>query len=265
MKPASPTNPGDILFEVKGMTKHFGGVRAVQDISFKIPANSVFAIIGPNGAGKSTALNLMSGTYQPTAGSVLFAGVELNGTLLHERVRRGIGRTFQKIRLFKQLSVFENVLAGFHIHHNIPFWQYAVPRAAIYADRKRCHDEARNLLEFVGLSHRADVRAGSLAYGEQRMLEIARALATGPQLFMLDEPAAGMNATEMEFLMERLTMLRDKGVTVVIVEHNMDLVMNVADHIYVMDHGEYLFDGTPDEVQQHPEVITAYLGAEVIE
>jgi branched-chain amino acid transport system ATP-binding protein len=256
---------GEVLYEVKGMSKNFGGVRAVQNISFKILANSVLAIIGPNGAGKSTTLNLLSGTYQPTAGSLQFAGTDLTGMPLNDRVRLGIGRTFQKIRLFKQLSVFENVLAGFHVHHHIPFWQYAIPGAAFRADRKRCHDEARELLEFVGLSHRAEVRAGSLAYGEQRMLEIARALATRPKLFMLDEPAAGLNGTEMEFLLERLKMLRNKGITVVVVEHNMDLVMNVADHIFVMDHGEYLFEGTPAEVQQHPQVISAYLGAEVME
>jgi ABC-type branched-subunit amino acid transport system ATPase component len=262
---SSPVKPGDVLFEVKGLSKNFGGVRAVQDISFNVLANSVFAIIGPNGAGKSTALNLLSGTYQPTAGFLQFEGIDLAGMQLHERVRLAMGRTFQKIRLFKQLSVLENVLAGFHIHHTIPFWQYAIPGAAFRSDRKRCHEEAHELLEFVGLSRRSDVRAGSLAYGEQRMLEIARALATHPKLFMLDEPAAGLNGTEMEFLMERLKMLRSKGITVVIVEHNMDLVMNIADHVFVMDHGEYLYEGPPAAVQQHPGVISAYLGAEVIQ
>jgi branched-chain amino acid transport system ATP-binding protein len=253
------TQAGAVIFEAESLSKNFGGVRAVRDISFQIRANSVFAIIGPNGAGKSTTLNLLSGTYQPTAGRLRFNGTDLAGMRLDTRVRLGIARTFQKIRLFKQLSVFENVLAGFHIHHDIPLWQYAIPGAAYRRDRERCHAEARELLAFVGLSQRAHVRAGSLSYGEQR------ALATRPKLFMLDEPAAGLNGTEMEFLMERLTMLRDQGLTVVVVEHNMDLVMNVADHVFVMDHGDYLFEGTPTAVQQHPAVISAYLGAEVVE
>jgi branched-chain amino acid transport system ATP-binding protein len=172
-----------------------------------------------------------------------------------------MARTFQKIRLFKQLSALENVLAGFHARHRVPWWQHVVPGAAAAHDRARCQEEARRLLDFVGLAERTAARAGALAYGEQRMLEIARALATGPRLLMLDEPAAGLNAAEVERLIERLSALRRDGLALIVVEHNMDLVMTIADRVLVIDHGQYLFEGSPTEVQRHPGVIAAYLGA----
>jgi branched-chain amino acid transport system ATP-binding protein len=250
------------LLSAKGLHKSFGGVRAVQNISVAVPENSIFAIIGPNGAGKSTLLNLLSGTYQPDSGSLLLQGMELTGLASHRRVRLGLARTFQKIRLFKQLSLLENVLAGFHIHHDIPAWQYVLPGSAFWRDYHRCRARAHELLEFVGLAEQASQRAGSLPYGQQRMLEIARALATAPKLFMLDEPAAGLNGAEVEFLLKRLQDIQRRGITVVVVEHNMDLVMNVAQRVFVMDHGEYLFEGTPKEVQASPQVIAAYLGGE---
>jgi ABC-type branched-subunit amino acid transport system ATPase component len=249
------------LFRGEALNKSFGGVRAVRDISLNIPQGGVFAIIGPNGAGKSTLLNLMSGHYQPDSGAMCFAGIDLKGLPAHRRVRLGIARTFQKIRLFNRLSTLDNVLAGFHIHHDIPAWQYLVHGAAFARDHAHCLAQARNLLAFVGLERRAEVAATSLAYGERRMLELARALATSPRLLMVDEPAAGLNAAEVEKLLDRLGRLRAGGITVVIVEHNMDLVMQVADRILVMDYGQYLFDGSPAEVQSSPAVIAAYLGA----
>jgi ABC-type branched-subunit amino acid transport system ATPase component len=176
-------------------------------------------------------------------------------------VRLGLGRTFQKIRLFKQLSVLDNVVAGFHIHHEIPAWQYIVHGPAFRRDHARSREEAMKLLAFVGLDQRASVVARSLAYGEQRMLELARALATGPRLLMIDEPAAGLNAAEVEKLLDRIRTLREQGLTVVVVEHNMDLVMQVADRVLVMDYGQHLFEGTPAEVQSSPAVVAAYLGA----
>ena len=250
------------LLEARGLSKSFGGVRAVRDISLAIPEQSIFALIGPNGAGKSTLLNLLSGIYQPDAGALSFAGADLIGLPAHRRVRLGIARTFQKIRLFKQLTVLENVLAGFHIHHEIPAWQYVVPGSAAGRDRSRCRAEAEELLAFVGLAARAGERAGSLPYGQQRMLEIARSLATRPRLFMLDEPAAGLNGAEVAFLLQRLEDIGRRGITVVVVEHNMDLVMNVAHRVFVMDYGEHLFEGSPREVQANPRVIEAYLGGE---
>lgn len=247
------------LLRAEGLHKSFGGVRAVQNVSIAVPEKSIFAIIGPNGAGKSTMLNLLSGIYQPDTGGLYFDEKNLIGLRAHQRARLGIARTFQKIRLFKQLSVLENVLAGFHIHHDTPVWKYFV-----YGSTPRFRDEARELLDFVGLGARAGERAGALAYGQQRMLEIARALATRPRLFMLDEPAAGLNAAEMEFLLKRLEQICLRGVTVMVVEHNMDLVMNVAQRVFVMDHGVPLFEGTPREVQANPQVIEAYLGGEFV-
>ncbi len=161
------------------------------------------------------------------------------------------------------MSVLDNVLVGFHVHHRIPAWQYVLPGKARRRDDAACRDEARALLAFVGLDALADTRAGALAYGQQRMLEIARALATRPTLFMLDEPAAGLNGAEVEFLVERLERLRDQGTTLIVVEHNMDLVMSVAQHVFVMDHGRFLFQGTPKAVQENPAVIAAYLGGEL--
>src|SRR4051794_35176284 len=207
------------LLTAKGLHKSFGGVRAVRDVSFDVAAGSVFALIGPNGAGKSTMLNLISGVYQPDAGTLSFNGADLAGLPAHRRVRLGIARTFQKIRLFKQLSVLDNVIAGFHIHHDIPAWQYLVHGPAFRSDHARCRAEALELLAFVGLAARRDALAGSLSYGEQRMLEFARALATKPKLLLIDEPAAGLNATEVDSLLDRILTTRRNGVSVVIVEH----------------------------------------------
>jgi branched-chain amino acid transport system ATP-binding protein len=249
------------LFCGEGLHKRFGGVQAVRDISLNVPHGSVFAIIGPNGAGKSTLLNLMSGLYQPDRGRMSFDGIQLVGLPAYRRARLGLARTFQKLRLFKQLSVVGNVIAASHIHHQIPAWQYIIHGAAFTRDHARCRAEADKLLRFVGLEARSSVLAASLAYGEQRMLELARALATSPQLLMLDEPAAGLNAAEVERLLERIRRLRQRGMTIVVVEHNMDLVMKIADRVLVMDYGEHLFEGTPAEVQANPTVIAAYLGA----
>jgi branched-chain amino acid transport system ATP-binding protein len=250
------------IFRATGLAKNFGGVRAVKDVSLAVAPATVFAIIGPNGAGKSTLLNLISGVHAPDAGTMAFADLDVTDLAPHARVRHGLARTFQKIRLFKQLSVLDNVVAGFHARHRIPAWQYVWHGAAFQADRVRCRAEAAELLAFVGLAGRAQALAGALSYGEQRMLEIARALATAPRLLLIDEPAAGLNAAEVEALLERIRVLRTRGMTVIVVEHNMDLVMNVADRVLVMDYGELLFEGTPAEVQVHPGVIAAYLGAE---
>ena len=250
-----------ILFCAENLSKRFGGIQAVRDVSLCVGAGTIAAVIGPNGAGKSTLLNLMSGIFQPDAGILTLNGVNLIGLPPHRRTRLGLARTFQKIRLFKPLSALQNVLAGFHVHHDIPPWQYVVHGAAFARDRARCRDEAMRLLDFVGLQSRALVAAGSLSYGEQRMLEMARALATGPRLLLIDEPAAGLNGAEVERLFDRLAQLRRDGTAIIIVEHNMDLVMTMADHVLVMDYGQCLFAGTPAAVQASPAVVAAYLGA----
>jgi branched-chain amino acid transport system ATP-binding protein len=257
------TAPAPMLLQASGLCKRFGGVRAVQDISLNVSAGAVFAIIGPNGAGKSTLLNLLSGVFRPDAGGVTFDGVDLTRVSAHRRVRHGIARTFQKIRLFRQLSALDNVVAGFHIHTTVPAWQYVVHGPAFRANHARCRAEATRLLAFMGLEARTHVAAGSLSYGERRMLEIARALATAPRLLMVDEPAAGLNAQEVENLVARLQMLRRDGLTILVVEHNMDLVMTIADRVLVIDYGQPLFEGAPAEVQRHPAVIAAYLGDEM--
>jgi branched-chain amino acid transport system ATP-binding protein len=257
-----PPNKG-VLLRAEGLNKRFGGVHAVRDISFAVPQGAIFAVIGPNGAGKSTLLNLLSGIYRPDAGSMVLDGVDLTELPAHRRVRHGLARTFQKIRLFRHLSAIENVVAGFHVHHDIPTWQYVVHGAAFRRNHARCREEAMRLLAFMGLEERARMPAGSLSYGEQRMLEIARALATGPRLLMVDEPAAGLNSAEVDTLLARIEMLRRDGITLCIVEHNMDLVMKVADRVLVIDYGQYLFEGTPAEVQSHAGVIGAYLGGEL--
>jgi branched-chain amino acid transport system ATP-binding protein len=255
--------PAAVQLRAQGLHKSFGGVRAVRDISFSIRAGTIFAVIGPNGAGKSTLLNLLSGIYRPEAGSVAFDGTDVTGLRAYRRVRHGIARTFQKIRLFRHLSALENVVAGFHLRHEIPPWQYVVHGPAFRRDRSRCRDEAMRLLAFMGLAARAQVQAGSLSYGEQRMLEIARALATAPRLLLVDEPAAGLNPAEVDMLLERIALLRRDGLTLCLVEHNMDLVMQVADRVLVIDYGQYLFEGTPAEVQAHAGVIDAYLGGAI--
>ena len=259
LKPRPATTAA--LFCGEGLHKRFGGVQAVREISLNVPQGSVFAIIGPNGAGKSTLLNLMSGLYQPDRGRMMFDGIQLVGVPAYKRARLGLARTFQKLRVFKHLSVLGNVIAASHIHHRIPAWQYVIHGPAFARDHGRCRAEAHELLRFVGLEARASALAASLAYGEQRMLELARALATSPRLLMLDEPAAGLNAAEVERLLERILRLRERGITIVVVEHNMDLVMKIADRVLVMDYGQHLFEGTPAEVQANPAVIAAYLGA----
>jgi branched-chain amino acid transport system ATP-binding protein len=252
------------LLRGDGLSKRFGGVQAVQDVSLEVKGGEIFAIIGPNGAGKSTLLNLLSGTLQPDQGRLALRGTELIGLPAYRRARLGLARTFQKIRLFKQLSVLDNVQVGFHNHHRIPAWQYVLPGRRRRADEARFRAEAMALLEFVGLADKAGQRAGALAYGQQRMLEIARALATEPRLFLLDEPAAGLNPAAVEFFVGRLLELQRRGMTLVVVEHNMDLVMSLAHNVLVMDHGQPLFAGTPKDVRANPAVISAYLGGELV-
>jgi len=269
MTAVRPTDPRPsvrkigVLLRAKGLHKRFGGVQAVRDITFDIPEGAVFAIIGPNGAGKSTLLNLLSGVYRPDAGSIELDDVDLTKLPAHRRVRYGIARTFQKIRLFKQISAIDNVVVGFHTHHDIPIWQYVIHGPSWRRDRERCRDEAKRLLAFMGLERRAHLLAGSLSYGEQRMLEIARALATAPRLLMVDEPAAGLNAAEVEMLLDRVDVLRRNGTTLCVVEHNMNLVMKIADQILVIDYGQFLFKGAPAEVQRHAGVSAAYLGGQL--
>jgi branched-chain amino acid transport system ATP-binding protein len=252
------------LLEISEVKKSFGGVTAIDGVSFSVGQGEVLALIGPNGAGKSTMFNLVSGTYQPTAGTLRFDGEDVTGANAVTMSRRGVARTFQKIRLFKTLTVMDNVVIGSQSSALLPPWRHLLGGRAVRDAVKETRESSLALLDLVGLRHQAHVRADTLSYGQQRMLEIARALATKPKLLCVDEPGAGLNQAEAENLVDQLRRIRDMGITIMLVEHNMDLVMDVADNIVVMNFGKKLAQGAPGEIQQNPDVIRAYLGEEVV-
>jgi len=251
------------LLSGKGIDKRFGGVRALSEVSFTINHGEIYGLIGPNGAGKTSLFNVLTGIYTPDGGEFLFDGLPLTGLKPHEVAARGIARTFQNIRLFANLSALENVMIGRHVRTHGGVWGAVSRNASTRAEEKAIEKRAYELLEYVGVAKRANALAKHLAYGDQRRLEIARALATEPKLLALDEPAAGMNATETASLKRLLDDIRHDGTTILLIEHDMKLVMSVCDRVLVLDYGKKIAEGPAAEVQADPTVIAAYLGGEV--
>ena len=238
----------------------FGGLKALSRVSIRVGAGEILAVIGPNGAGKSTFFNAVTGTYKPSGGAVYLRGERITGLPPHEIARRGVARSFQNLKPFAEMTVTENVLVGREVHFRSSLLSAVVRGGRFREDERRHRERARELVEFVGLGARRNTLARDLTYGEQKMLEIARALALEPRLLLLDEPVAGMNPTETGFVMELVRKVQAQGITVLLIEHDMRMVMGISERIYVLDHGELIACGTPDEVRNDPQVIAAYLG-----
>ncbi|MEJ5347626.1 MAG: ABC transporter ATP-binding protein [Desulfosoma sp.] len=250
------------LLSLRRLTKSFGGLTAVHNVSFDVDSGSIVGLIGPNGAGKTTVFNLITGIYRPDQGDILFNNTSLLGLRTHRIIRLGIGRTFQTIRLFQNLSVLENVLAGCHCRMRSGVVSAMLGLGRHRREEKKAIDQALDALAFVGLQKNVLQKAKNLSYGNQRLLEVARALATQPKLLILDEPAGGMNEQETQELIEIIRKIRAKGITVLLIEHDMNLVMRVCEKIVVLEYGSKIAEGTPSEIKANPRVIEAYLGTD---
>jgi branched-chain amino acid transport system ATP-binding protein len=253
-----------LLLEVRGLTKRFGGLTANRDINLSIPRRSIVSVIGPNGAGKTTLFNQITGFAEPTEGSISFDGIEIAGLSPHAIVGLGMARTYQNIRLFQNMTVVGNVLVGHHVRMSAQWWQIILGLRSVREEESRSSGLALELLDLVGLSRKYEHDlAKNLPYGDQRRLEIARALASNPKLLLLDEPTAGMNPAETRQMTDLIARLRrELGLTVVLIEHDMKVVMGISERITVLDHGEMLAEGDPESIRANPKVIEAYLGTQ---
>lgn len=250
------------ILELQDIYMQFGGLTALANISYEVPRSIIQGVIGPNGAGKSTLFNCITGVLQATSGRVLYEETLLNGKLPHQIAKLGISRTFQHVAIFNAMSVLENVMLGRHPKTRAGFWATGLRLPGMPREEKLIKEKALHFLDFVGLGQEADLPAGSLPLGKQKILEIARALATEPQLLLLDEPAGGLNMRETEDLGELIEAICRQGITVMLVEHDMNLIMDVSHRILVLHYGERLASGTPREIKDNPQVIEAYLGEE---
>lgn len=248
------------MLEIRGITQRFGGVTALEDVSFSVRPNEITGVIGPNGAGKTTLFNIISGIYRQTAGAIVLDGKEVSGLPPEKLALRGLVRTFQNIELFSQMTVLENVMVGLHIKSRSGIISCMLKTPGNLGEERRIRERALNWLEFTGIADLADLKAGNLAFGKGRMLEIARAMALEPRIILMDEPAAGLNNRETSELASLIRKIRGSGVTVVLVEHDMELVMDVCESILVLNLGRTLAEGTPREIQENKAVISAYLG-----
>jgi branched-chain amino acid transport system ATP-binding protein len=248
------------LLSIRSIGKRFGGLDVLHEVSLEVPAGGIYGLIGPNGAGKTTVFNLITGLLAPDRGSIAFAGESLLGLAPQRITRRGIARTFQNIRLFRDMTLLDNVIVGMHDKLNYGAFALLLNTAAFRAAEQQARERAFELLGWVGLAHKAGQLADRLAYGEQRRLEFARALATEPQLLLLDEPVAGMNPSEKAQLMDEIVGIRARGYGVLMIEHDMRFVMGLCERIAVLNFGKIIAEGTPDQIKNTPDVIEAYLG-----
>lgn len=251
------------LLKVNGLSISFGGVTAIADLHFEVPEGKVYAVIGPNGAGKTTLFNMLSGIYQPDEGNILFQGQSIIGRKPNRIASLGVSRTFQNLQMFFNMSVLDNVMVGCHLRTRSHLWSAALRLPNILREETQARQWAREALDFCKLERYIDQAADALPYGVLKRLEIARALAAKPKLLLMDEPAAGLNETETVEMRKLIRRISDASITVLLVEHNMGLVMQVSDRVLVIDYGSRLAEGTPEEIQNDPKVIQAYLGGEV--